>query len=317
MPRRAVIAIVVAVVVLFVGALYVVVRPAPNEGTLVSRVGGFSIEVPHGWTAEKRRPRDEDHNYYVRGSHPALFGLGSSEGFHVARFEAAGFDNLRRAVAKYSGDGARTEESVVAGYHALITDARCQDSGVINVMLRHRSRCRTVSFIAGRFAYQVLTWSWSGTPDDTIAGTFRALAPVKWTATVPGTRARLTLPAGWTQRKNGELKGAKFVAFSPGEPIDAWAYVFHYPDKSVHAEVPAATDSITKNGGRNIARTTGTIDRRRVPRLDFDFPDDLGGYDHDVEWFLPDGRGGTLVLAVGHRAGNPDIAAKIAATWRG
>jgi hypothetical protein len=309
MPRRAVIAIGLAVAVVFAGALSLVIHPTPDGGTLISRVGGFSIEVPAGWTANKRRPRDGGHNYYVIGRHPALLGLGSSEGFHVARWEAADFDTLRRDVSTYAGEGAHTEEAVVAGHRALITTSRCQDRGVLNVMLRHRSHCRSVSFIAGRFVYQVGTWSWSGVPDATIAATFRARTPVPWTTTIPGTHAQLTLPGGWTQRKGADLKGATLVAYSPGQPVDAWAYLFHFKGISVTDQIAKTRHNIEGGGGTNIVQTGR--------RLDFLFPDE--GHPnpaHDTEWFRSDGHGGTFVLAVGYRAGDPDIGERIARTWR-
>jgi hypothetical protein len=133
---------------------------------------------------------------------------------------------------------------------------------------------------------------------------------------VPGTNARLTFPAGWTQRHAKPAAHSTLVAFGPGQPIDAWAYVFHYAGQSVEHEVTTAMRNIAQHGGHNIVRSSGTIGGHTRPRLDFDFPDNVGPDTHDVEWFMPDGHGGTIVFAVGSRAGDPDVAERIAATWR-
>ena len=105
-------------------------------------------------------------------------------------------------------------------------------------------------------------------------------------------------------------------ALAPGDPTEAWAYVFHYPNATPAASVRTARKNIVGRGGEITGERPDTLGGRKAIRLDFFFPDKGFPAAHDVEWFTSDGDGGTFVLAIGRRSGDEHIHERLAATWR-
>ena len=104
-----------------------------------------------------------------------------------------------------------------------------------------------------------------------------------------------------------KVPGAVLFALSPGDPNDAWVYLFHY-DGPPSASLRAAKRNVPKRGGVITGEQPTTVDGHPATRRDFTFRDGTTGRATATEWFLSDGHGRTFVLAVGHRAGDANVA---------
>jgi hypothetical protein len=92
-------------------------------------------------------------------------------------------------------------------------------------------------------------------------------------------------------------------AISAGVPgPEAWVYVFHYTETTPREFRATVERNIVENDGSEFRASAATLDGAPAVRLDFRFRNE--GYSelaYATEWAIDDGRGGTLVLAVGRR----------------
>lgn len=291
---------------------------------IVSDEGGVSVAVPRDWRVEQRHPLDEDHQEFLDGRERRALGLLERAGFWVARWPAAPDatsatveDRLRKEQSKKQRDEWSLTEAVVAGHRAVVV--RYAESPKSFERRFGDARVVVRELVANGFVYQVGTWALplgggvTRTLDE-IAHSLKVFTPKPWTVDVADTRARFKVPGGWVERES-DLKDAIFHALSPGDPNDAWAYVFRYPD-SPSASLRAARAKIPANGGQLVEQRDETLGGRDAVRLEFFFGDGERGMAHGTEWFVSDGKGGSFVFAVGRRAGNERIADRLADTWR-
>ena len=265
-----------------------------------------------------RRPHNERVTYYARGRDNALLGLDHRSGFFVARYARAKTTTLDSLAADLQNGTDRPStitRAWVRGHSAAVmtyTDPRIE---VVDRLLRRTRRWRIVAFATGPFVFQIGTWSTTGSPDEDVATSFTYRPPVPWKAAVPATDVAITVPAGWIQARP-PIKAA-FHAWSTGDPIEAWVYVFHFRGSPVAEEIATATHNISANGGTEVRRSREQLGGRSVAALEFRFPDEGHALPaHDTEWFTSDGNGGSYVLAVGYRSGDPTIGDVIARSWR-
>lgn len=309
MRTRILVGVVSGLVVVML-AVAVAVAPPHHAGTkrVTSAIGGFSLAVPDDWDVTQARPTNENASSYARGRNTALFGLDHTEGFFVVRFGRAAHATLDSTAADIERAVARrtaATRTFVRGNPAVAVTYRNRDQSLVDHVLRRRQQWLIVAFFVDTFVFEIGTWSSTGAPNEDVARSFRYAPPRPWTVHVD--TAQVTLPGGWIQAR--PPIDAAFHAWSPGDPIDAWAYVFHFTTVSLSDEIADAQHNIAKRGGTNIAVAPR--------RLDFLFPDEGHAQPaHDTEWFAPDGLGGTYVLAVGYRSGDPTIGEQIATTFR-
>ncbi len=316
---------VVVVVVLGLGVARWVTRSAGPPARVVSGPGGFSLEVPRRWNTEPRIPTKE-HADFLIGHEKALLPFWQRGGFWVARFTSephASTDTIQARLRREQQESPRqnwgVRETRLAGRAAVVmtfTESPTELSGRLRLGQR---RVVMYEVLARGFVYQVGLWTLphpgnvTGILDD-IAQSLELFPPRPWTLEVGDTDARITLPAGWAPTTS-ELPGAVLHAFAPGNPTEAWVYVFNYTDSPAET-LRGASRMIPANGGTIVGQRRTKLAGRTATRLDFTFPDEGHPPANDVEWFVSDGKGGTFVLAVGRRAGDPDIAARIARSWR-
>ena len=169
--------------------------------------------------------------------------------------------------------------------------------------------------------YQVGTWTLArpGRNEldaalEKVARSFEFTAPQPWTRDLPAIDAGLSLPGGWVEYPT-DLPGAVVFAASPGDPSDAWAYVFHYQD-SPGRTLAAVRRNIPGAGGSILSEQRTTFAGRAATRVEYSFHDDRSPGAHGVEWVFGDGHGKTAVLAVSWRAGDGSIANVVAQGWR-
>jgi hypothetical protein len=304
--RRAL--VIAGLVLALVAAVTISLPHESGTQRVVSSVGGFSVEIPRAWTAIKSRPTNETRTYYMHGRNNAALGLDHTAGFFVARYARsrdATLDTLASDIAKALPSYAEFARTTLHGRGAIVATYLDPDPARVDRLLRRQQRWRIVAFFVDSFVFQIGTWNTTGAPDQDIAESFVYRAPRPWRVRIED--AAFTLPGGWIQAKPNV--DAAFHAWSPGDPADAWVYLFHNRDLSVRDQIALARRNIARGGGTDIVET--------ARRLDFRFPDE--GHPepaHDTEWFAPDGHGGTFVLAVGYRAGDPTIGAQIKRTWR-
>ncbi len=318
-------AIVVGVVGLSLGIVTWVTRTSGPAVRVASEEGGFSVAVPKGWTVEKRRPTTDDHRDFMVGHENAAFGFLQRGGFWVARW-AVGADaspeTVRARVRADQRNSPRDNWTVgsqqLAGHAAVVQ--RFTESPVGFGRLRlGQKRLVVYDVIDGGFNYQIGLWTLPRPGSakaalDKIAASIELFAPRAWTAEIAGTGARLTLPGGWAQYPS-DIKGTVLHALAPNDPTDAWVYVFRFTD-SPTATLRGARRNIPANGGVIIGQRDVTLAGQAAVRLDFTFPDGDRPPARDTEWLVSDGEGGTLVLVVGVRSGDPDIAERIASGWK-
>ena len=311
---------------LSIGLVTWITRTSGPPVRVVSDEGGFSIAAPRGWTVEKRRPTTSERLDFVTGHENAAFGFLQRGGFWVARLPAgadASTDTIRARMRSDQTKGPRDNWSVrdtrLAGRAAVVmrfTESPTDFGG--RLRLGHRTVVM-YEVIDGGFIYQVGLWTLPHaggvkTQLDKVAASLRTFAPRAWTAEIGDTGARLTLPPGWMQNSS-DLGGVAFHALAPGDPTEAWVYVFHYDDTPAES-LRGAMKNIPANGGTITAQREDMLGGQKVTRLDFTFPDGDRPPANDTEWFVSDGDGGTFVLAVGRRAGDPNIADRIASGWK-
>jgi hypothetical protein len=205
----------------------------------------------------------------------------------------------------------------VGGFDAVVV--RYTEEPELLDRLRMGDRSIVVrQFVTHGYVFQVGTWTLAHPGKvtqqlDAVVASVRVFQPRPWTATIEG-GVRLRLPGGWVER-DSPLQGGVLHALAPGDPTHAWAYVFHYTD-SPEASLQAALTKIPANGGTIVGQRDATLAGRAATRLDFLFPDGKHSHADDVEWFVSDGHGGTYVLAVGRRSGDPRIADRLAAAFK-
>jgi hypothetical protein len=313
----------VAFVVLSLGVV-TWMRSSGDPVRVVSREGGFSLAVPKGWSVEQRRPTTDEHRDFLVGHENAALGFLQRGGFWVARWSVgadASTDTVRARMradqTKSPRDNWTVETQRLGGRDAVVM--RFTESPDFAGRLRlGNKRVVIYEMIDGRFNYQVGLWTLPRPGSaknalERIAASIELFTPRAWTAELGDTDARLKLPGGWAQFPS-DLKGVVLFALAPGDPTDAWAYVFHYED-SPAASLRTARRSISGSGGAITGQYDSTLGDRKAVRLDFTFPDGDRPPARDTEWFVSDGDGGTFVLAVGVRSGDPNIADRIASGW--
>ncbi|MEY2474456.1 MAG: hypothetical protein QOK28_3785 [Actinomycetota bacterium] len=277
---------------------------------VTSREGGVSVLVPRGWFAEDNHPIDPGHQEFLHGRENAALGLLRRGGFWVARWPASKTTTLDTLRAD-APDNALTTRGRVGDYAAIV--ARYEQPRAADTLWLGHKRFVVRELIADGFVFQVGTWTLPRA-----GGVARELRGVAQSLVIarpqPWKTAHVTLPGGWVERET-KIPGARLFALSPGDPVHAWAYVFHYAD-SPQATLRAARRKIPMHGGVLGEETSTTVGGRPATRLAFTFPDEGLPPANDVEWFVSDGHGGTFVLAVGRRAGDANVADRIAATWR-
>jgi hypothetical protein len=315
----------VLVVTLGLGAVTWISRTSGPAVRIVSDEGGVAVSVPRQWTVDKKHPTDPEHAEYLNGHESAAFGFLQRGGFWVARWSVSADKTLNELKAEKTRQQAyrkREEWSVrdgrVGGRPAIFERFVKTPHG-FNRLRLGETKLVVREVIADGSVIQMGTWTTPHAGDvarqlDALAQSLEILRPQPWQAELPDKGARFTLPAGWSERPT-ELKGASFFALAPGDPAEAWAYVFHYAD-SPAASLRTARKSITGNKGVLAGQHDTTLGGHRAVRLDFTFPDGKYGDARDAEWFVSDGKGGTYVLAVGRRLGDERIHDRIAKTWR-
>ena len=295
-------------------------RPAEVAGSVASRAGGFALRIPEGWRAERVEPIPGDPTFLLaREGGP--FGLARA-GMWVDRWPSGrrGVDEIAARLAdEFDGrhDGLLRER--VDGLPALrLTHERRTYSFVPEFLPGGTTRLTEYRIIASDFIYNIGFWttapgSFEGVFEDVIA-TWRRTEPRPRTVSYRDDGFSLEVPAGWTEAKS-PLPKTVIHALGPGRP-DAWFYVFHYPDAIPEESRTAAAESIRTNGGYDLQFGAGTLGGEPCLRLDFRFPDEhQPDAAYDTEWFLDDGRGGTLVLAVGRRDPTSDVHHVLASSW--
>jgi hypothetical protein len=315
----------ILVLLLSVGALTWITRTAGPATRVVSNEGGFSLEVPRRWSVEHRTPT-KDHADFLIGHEKALLPFWQRGGFWVSRWAVGDAEStesiqarVRREQAESPRDNWTASETHLAG-QAAVRRTFTESPPDFGGKLRLGQRRVVVYDLAVRgFNYQVGLWTLPHAGSvtstlDKIATSLELFAPRPWTLDVGDTDTRLTLPAGWAPTTS-DLSGVALYALAPGDPTSAWVYIFNYTD-SPAATLRGALRKIPSNGGTITGQHPTRLAGRAATRLDFTFPDEGHPPASDVEWFVSDGDGGTLVLAVGRRSGDPTIAERIARSWK-
>jgi hypothetical protein len=301
----------VVVVAVGLGAITWMTRGSGPAERVVSAEGGLSVRVPRDWVVVKKHPTDPDHQDFLTGHENAAFGFVQRGGFWVSRWPASAATTLATLRADYRKDASVTPGRV-GPYPATVERYHEPPRGLAKLCIGD-THLVVRELIVNGYVFQVGTWTLphpGGTKGqlDELAQSLEIREPQPWRAT------HVTVPGGWVERPS-DLKGARFFALAPGDPAQAWAYVFHYRD-SPTASLHGALTAIPKHGGAIVAQRPDALGGRHATRVEFTFPDGRYGSAQDVEWFVGDGKGGTFVLAVGRRSGDEHIHDQIAHTWR-
>lgn len=315
----------VAVVFALLGTGFWTLRgPGPAQ-RVTSAEGGFSLAVPTRWSVEHRHPTDGIHMEFLVGQDETL-GVLHRGGFWVSRWSVPRDTDATDLRTRLRAEDAGRRHNRVIG--TITIDGRpavtLRYDEVRNRFAKAAVGTKQVvirEFVVDGLLYQVGTWAYGhpGTDDvraalAEVAASFRLEPPRQWTKDLPAIDAGLALPGGWVEQPT-DLPGALVFAVSPGDPNDAWAYVFHYggaPDKTV----AAARTNIPGAGGSIVSEQPTTFAGRPATRMEYTFPDERSAGAHGVEWVFGDGHGKTVVLAVAWRAGDASIADEIARGWR-
>lgn len=315
--------VVIGLVLAALGVVVARLDVAGEPRRLTHPEGGVSLEAPEHWSIEGRMPNDpRSYELFVGHENEAL-GFVQRGGFWVSRWPARDdltLASIKRTMAASGGDGrhdVEVGEGTLAGRPAAVLRYKTSPRGM------RRLRFGDTSFVVrqvvvGDFQFQVGTWTAPRSGDtadrlERLVASVQFFPPQPWLARADGTQ--LKLPGGWTKQRT-KIGRAVFFAVSPGDPNDAWVYVFHYKDTPA-ASLRAARRNLTQHGNRILRDQETTLRGEPATRLDIEFTDE--GYAnpaHGSEWFISDGRDGTYVLAVAYRAGDPSITDQLAADWR-
>lgn len=313
-------AAVVAVVALLGAGVWFAGAGGPG-GKVVSAEGGFALEVPEGWTVKHRHPMRADRSEFISG-HETVFGM-QRGGFWVSRWSVPETTTLNSVQQRMRAEDAanRTEvkvgEARLAGRPAAMVTYNKKSGGIAGSMRAQDVTIREI--VVDRHIYQVGIWTLRQPGSllqelEAVVNSFELRTPQPWRETLRDSTASVEMPPAWVERKP-DLKDSIFHAIAPGDPTDAWVYVFRSPDPAAKVLATSKRD-IVANGGTLGAESTATLDGRDAKRLEFEFPDPNGTVADDVSFYVDDPKGGSFVLTVGRRTGSESIADRIARTWR-
>lgn len=297
-------------------------RNAGPPVRIVSAEAGVSLAAPKGWSVEVRHPTDPEDANFIQGHERAAFDALQRGGFWVARWSVPAdttIASLKRTMLASRAEQRRDatiSDGIVAGRQAAVLRYTKPTKGFSKLRLGGITVTER-RFVVNGFAYLVGTYTAPHAGSvarqlDALVDSIELHAPAPWTGRVAG--ASLRLPGGWIESPT-TLPGAGLFALAPGNPSDAWAYVFHY-DGPPADSVAAAKRNIPKNGGVILSEEPAELGGRAATKLTFNFNDAPHPQAQGVEWFISDGHGKTFVLAVGRRAGDEHVAETIASGWR-
>lgn len=307
-PALIAIALVVVVAALLAGVLLAASREPrrPAAGRAVrSRTGGFSVVVPAGWKVEHLSPSGSSVEY-LTGREPGLFVRFGRAGFWVNRWPR-GASTVDGVVAELAPGGRPRNGGDVrvldlgGGRKAVEwTYTKAKFGPLSMVTPLGRLDMADYRIIEGSSVYNIGFWMSDrdefSREVDAMVRSFEVFGPSGRTISRADPGFSIEIPADWMETKP-TLPAA--VVTATGERD--WLYVFVHPRTDPEQARAHAAENLKVNGATDLLPSSGsTVAGRAFLRLDFRFPDERQTEPaYDTEWFLPDGAGGTLVVAVG------------------